>query len=130
MGRLKTTGETTKVYPFRLNPAYEQDKVAIAIIEQKRNEGYSVRQIMTDAIVRSAGYTPEMFADYNVSVRGGFEQMLSNFAREIIESFENRFSGKPPTPDEVGESQQGVWANTLAKGFLARQQQAIGEDEE
>lgn len=130
MGRLKTTGETTEPYSFRLNPAYEQDKAAIDIVTQKRLEGFSIRQIMTDAIVRASGYTPEMFSDYGEghNQMTGLEQMLSNFAKEIIDAIGQRPS-QPVYENEDNSSEHSTWANTLAKGFIARQKQVMGDDE-
>lgn len=134
MGRNKTTGTTTKPYSFRLNPAYPQDKDAIDMIEHKTREGYSMRQIMTDAILFASNHTPEMYAQYGEegSQPVNLEAMLSAFAQDIIKTIEQRMGSKKKTQvEEVdGSEDQGQWVKTLTKGFIARQQQVMEDDED
>lgn len=53
----------SKPIAARLHPGNEQEKRALDIYEGLIVRGYSAREIITDALLRMAGITPEMFRD-------------------------------------------------------------------
>lgn len=70
----------TKVISARLNREFEEEARALEIFEEKVNDGYSPRQILTDALLRAGGYTPDMFR------RGGIEN-ASDLTTKIDELY-------------------------------------------
>ncbi|HEX2907433.1 MAG TPA: hypothetical protein VHO69_11265 [Phototrophicaceae bacterium] len=135
MGRHKTTGETTRSVSLRLNPAYDEDRAAIEHLDDGITQGYSSRQTITDALCRAAGYTPEMFSrrDDMSMLYTNLESLLSSFAAEIMKAVQQRGGrvGRYDDDDTERESgEDGLWVRNFARGFIARQQQALGEDEE
>lgn len=136
MGRKKTTGETTIPYSFRLNPNYPQDKDAIDLIDNWKVEGYSTRQIMTDAILSRGGKRPQMYAveedDRTLQLLGAFDNMLTKFGEELLQELQSRVGTMAASKDDsMGEDVQddSAWVQNFTKGFIARQAQAIGDDE-
>lgn len=132
MGRQKTTGETTRSFSLRLNPAYEEDLAAIEHLDRMIEQGYSARQIVTDALCRASGLVPEMFSrrDDMTMLYANLESLLSNFAGEIIKAVQQRGARAVyREEDERNDGEDGTWVRNFARGFIARQQQALGEDE-
>jgi hypothetical protein len=134
MGRKKTTGETTIGYSFRLNPAYPQDKDAIDLMNQWLAEGYSVRQIMTDAILARGGRRPQMYSnreDNTAQLLSSFENMLTRFGEEMLQELQQRVATMPAIErvDDGGNGDDSEWVQNFTKGFMARQAQVMGDDD-
>jgi hypothetical protein len=129
MGRNKTTGEQTRRFSFGLHPQYTEDERAIAIIDELVTKGFSVRQIMTDALLRCGGYSPEMFSNRDGLSADVLETMFNRFATEIVAEVGRR--GDVVVEEEIPEADESeMWVNNFAKGFLARQQQVLGDGED
>lgn len=130
MGRNKTTGDLTRRFSFGLHPQYPQDEQAIRVIDELIAQGWSVRQIMTDAILRCGGYSPEMFSNREGVSVNDMEKLFNRFANEIVAEVGRRGSEPVDDEDEPIADESDMWVNNFAKGFLSRQQQVLGEDEE
>lgn len=110
------------VVSIRLNPAVEEDKRVLDILNELQERGFSHREIITDAILRAEGHTPEMYHEADGKVtRHLLELMLSEFAREIVD---NLRQNTPQTTQKAAPFNKGEnddeYANNLAKGYLAR----------
>lgn len=116
------------VISIRLNPAVEEDQRVLDILNELQERGFSHREIITDAILRAEGHTPEMYHDADGKVtRHILELMLSEFAREIVDNvrqFAPQTTQKA-SPHNKGESDD-EYANNLAKGFLTRRKRGQG----
>lgn len=55
--------DKSKVISARLNPQFEQERKALEIFEQWVSEGFTPREIMTNAILNAAQFKPEMFRE-------------------------------------------------------------------
>lgn len=58
----------SRVISVRLNAGDLVEQEALAIYDDLVGQGYSPRQIFTDAILRLAGMTPEMFSERQLTV--------------------------------------------------------------
>lgn len=122
MTREKTS--EARYFSARFNPkTSEEDKKAVEIIDEWIARGYNFKSIVTDAILRSEGYTPEMFNDPASQLLNRMEDILADFAEDLIK----RIGSAPRRPvledngDEGEESANG-FARNFAKGFIQRQQ--------
>lgn len=115
----------SEIYSFRLHPSDDRERDAIEIIKQLQAEGWSVRDIVTDAVLYAKGRTPEMYkySDDHIS-RGYIENTLEGFAQHIIS--ELRTNGFVTSESEQGKQtpfgndEDEDMARNLANGFLAR----------
>jgi hypothetical protein len=72
---------------FRLHPDDERERQAIEVIQDLEAKGYSIREIMTDAILRAAGYTPEMFKAAGEKLTPSLlESILTAFGKDLIQT--------------------------------------------
>lgn len=111
------------VRSVRINPdTSKEDADMLAIIEQLEQDGFTFKQIVQDAILRSAGHTPEMYSrNSGFFILGSIEEMLSKFANEVISNV--RGSGGISKPElEVDEGEISPFAKRMAKSFMQRQQ--------
>ena len=70
---------------FRLHPDVDKERQAIEVLEDLQEKGFPIREIMTDAILRLAGYTPEMFRDSGEKLTPSlFESILADFGKHLI----------------------------------------------
>lgn len=134
MGRKKTTGDTTIGYSFRLNPAYPQDKDAIELLRQWLAEGYSTRQIMTDAILSRGNKRPQMYSnreDNTAQLLSSFDSMLTKFGEEMLQELQQRVAVMQVSDqmDENGAEDDSQWVQNFTKGFMARQAQVMGDED-
>lgn len=130
MARKKTSAAV--ILSARLNPVTSQyDRKALEIVKHQETKGFNFKQVAVDAILRSEGYTPEMFErDTSVSkLFAHLETMLADFSSQLMESLKNR--GVSSIDDDL-HSEGGIskFSQTFARGYLQRQQQALGDDEE
>jgi hypothetical protein len=112
---------------FRLHPDDEREKQAIEVIQDLENKGYSIREIMTDAILRASGYTPEMFKSGNEKLTPTLlETILTDFGKDLIQQIrENGGMVAPQTnvsrPSPFDEDEEDLSAmQNLIKGHAAR----------
>lgn len=68
----------SKVISVRLHPSYETEGLALEIFEALTNQ-FSPREIITDALLRLNGITPEMFREKGIKVNG---------IREVLDDLE------------------------------------------
>lgn len=130
MARKKTSAAV--ILSARLNPVTSQyDRKALEIVKHQETKGFNFKQVAVDAILRSEGYTPEMFErDTSVSkLFAHLETMLADFSSQLMEGLKNR--GVSSIDDDL-HSEGGIskFSQTFARGYLQRQQQALGDDEE
>lgn len=69
-----------RVLSVRLNRNMdEREALALDIVEDLESKDFTLRQIITDAILRADGHTPEMFSKE--------EKLTPHFMRELFEDF-------------------------------------------
>lgn len=110
------------VISIRLNPANKEDKRVLDILYALHERGFTPREIITDAILRAEGHTPEMYHDVEGQVtRPVLESLLSDFAREIVESLRETGVQSQQKASPFDEStDDDDYARNLANGFLTR----------
>lgn len=112
---------------FRLHPDDEREKQAIEEIRKLEARGYTIREIMTDAILRAAGYTPEMFKSGNEKLTPALlESILTDFGKELMQSIRESGGASPapqstsrPSPFDDDDEDIETMRN-LVKGHAAR----------
>lgn len=112
---------------FRLHPSDDKERQAIEIIEAWEEKGYSIRDIITSAILRSAGFEPDMFKTGNERLTPALlEAILTDFGKELIQTIREN-GGVPSTPqnkpkpapfDDEDEDLEAM--RNLVKGHSAR----------
>jgi predicted transcriptional regulator len=135
--RVKTSKAVIKC--ARLNPINEAEEKALLIIDHLESKGYNFKQIVVDAINRAGGVTPEMFTKDEDRQTARMAKMLENaleqFGQELTEKLQEKLQAKVSPSgifaddDEEGGS-KSQFVRTFAKGFLQRQQSALGEDKD
>lgn len=60
-GNRHSTGKLSRVISARLHPSNEFEAEALRVWEDKIGQGFAPREILTDALLRADGQTPEMF---------------------------------------------------------------------
>lgn len=127
MARQKTSKAV--IYSARLNPVTsEEDRKAIEIIKDLEADGFNFKQIAVDAILRAGGVKPEMFAREGGTSKllAQLETMLADFSSDLMRNLKNR--GDVQTEgDESDDEGISNFASTFAKGYIQRQQQALGD---
>lgn len=130
MSRQKTTQAV--ILSARLNPVTsEYDRKALEIIRELEANGFNFKQIAVDAILRAGGAKPEMFErdSGTAALLARFETLLADFSTDLVRNLKSR-GNLPVDDDEDDEEGVSRFASTFAKGYLQRQQQALGDDEE
>jgi hypothetical protein len=88
-GKKGSTGAVSRVIGARLHPkSCDEEKEALATYDAKVGEGFTPREILTDALLRAAGYTPEMFRPRQERVDGAITRLESKL--EVLDSIEGR----------------------------------------
>lgn len=111
---------------FRLHPSDPKEKQAIELIQQYMADGLEPRQFITDALLRSAGFTPEMFRDGGEKLTTSLlESILTDFGRHIIQSIRENGGVVPPMQStnkeiEFDEDEDSDMEKNLAAGWIAR----------
>ena len=88
----------SRVVSFRLHPGDEYEAKALEILDYWLNEGVNVRHLLTDALLRLDGQTPEMFNDDEQALTRGIlsatlDRKLSAMQQDIIEYLQNQNTG-------------------------------------
>jgi hypothetical protein len=106
----------------RLHPDTEYEENALAYYNQKLSEGFSPRQIITDALCRSANFTPDMFPQDKGRVTvGKIENLLADFAHEIMRSIDSRpLRQSPQSEIEDNTIDDMEYAENIAKAYMNR----------
>lgn len=110
----------------RLHENVDYEGEAIAYFRARIQDGYTPRQIITDALLRAADFRPEMFPQDSGRVTfGKIENLLSDFAQEIIRSLRGSNLRSVDTSEAVFpegqiESEDMEFAKNIASGFMAR----------
>ncbi len=130
MARKKTT--QAEILSARLNPiTSEYDRRALEIIHKREQEGFNFKQTAVDAILRAGGYTPEMFERDTGAAKLilHLESLLANFSSELMQALKER--GTSSIDDDLhSEGGLSKFSQTFARGYLQRQQQALGDDDD
>lgn len=111
---------------FRLHPSDPKEKQAIELIQAYLEQGLEPRQFITDALLRSAGYTPEMFRDSAEKLTPSLlESILTAFGRDLIQSIRANggvvsASQSTNTDVEFDEDEDPDMVKNIAAGWAAR----------
>lgn len=122
---------TQAVYKsMRLNPATSaEDQRTLEIIKDLESQGYTFKQIAQDAILRTMGYTPEMFSTVQTTPSmSGIENMLTRFADELLTKIDTG-GYKAVTRSQEGDGGDvSPFTRKFAQSFMERQQRTVEED--
>lgn len=126
-----------------LNKTDEHEAAALVVWEKLSKE-FSARQIITDALLCASGHTPDMFgnAGRNAPIIGQIRQalreefennraeLLAQFGQEVVKMI--RQNGLALVEDEPDAPQAKVspFMQNFARGFIERQNQVMGSDDE
>lgn len=109
----------------RLHEDVEYEGEAIAYYRKQISDGYTPRQIVTDALLRAAEFHPEMFPQDKGRVTfGKIEHLLSDFAQEIIRSLRGTnlrsVSDSDVSTNEQMDNEDMEFAKNIAAGYMTR----------
>lgn len=137
MGRPKSS--KAKIYHARLNPINPHEGRAMELIEEWEQKGVNFKQLAVDRILRCEGYTPELF-DTEIAkapsidvgeLVGQMQTLLEQFAAEIVSHIQKGHkSGASPIEDEDDGEQVSRFSRNFVNGFIQRQQQGRGNDDD
>lgn len=137
----------------RFNREHDQDRAALEIIKYWDGQGYSFKELVTDRIIRGENVDPVAFKKGEFphqkpatvdEIRELLEQMpqsgitladvqklLESFADEIIRHLKKSGGRSRDTieDDDDGET-VSAFAKNFARGFMQRQRQGVGDDDE
>lgn len=115
--KVKTT--EAEYRSMRINPkTSKEDADTLKLIQDLEDKGWTFKQIAQDAILRSAGHEPEMYARNGSGyILGNFEDMLTRFAHEIIDSIRGQGGELPQGGTKIEISS---FANKFAKSIKQR----------
>lgn len=126
-----------EVMAIRLNPINPREKEALKRIKQLKKEGFNVKQVVVDAILRSSGFTPEMFDTVDNMTPGqaigAFQDMLDQFSAELLKKLntgEVRITSSSKEEDAEQDDGLSAFAKNFSRGLLQRQRINAGEAEE
>lgn len=110
---------------FRLHPSDERERQAIKIIQEYMAQGIEPRKFITDALLRSAGITPEMFRDSDEKLTPSLlTSILTEFGNHLIENIRANGGVIPATQSahdvEFGEDEDPDMVKNIAAGWAAR----------
>lgn len=124
------------VISFRLFADDEREGLVLAQFERLKNDGFTVRDIVTDAVLNRAGFKPQMFRsrgdmphisisqdDVRKAVKmelSELETLLTEFMQEIKQSI--RRGGVTLSADESADEKIDLdeTQQALVRSFLAR----------
>lgn len=109
----------SEVISVRLHPDNPREREALQAFRQWQQQGYTPREIITDAILARAGFKPEMFDESGLLTRATMENLLTDFASHIVEQFKQRQADTPPT-EATGDDTDADYMQNLAQGYLKR----------
>lgn len=120
----------------KLHEDIDYEAEAVAYYLEQIEAGHTPRQIITDALLRAAGFSPEMYSQK--SAGGGrltvasLEQLLADFAQEIKQSLKghslrpqegNNEQGDNSESDEIEDEE---FARNIAASYIARRNRRGG----
>ena len=114
----------------RFNPINPEDRDVLAIIHELEAQDYNFKQIVTDAILRADGRTPEMYAAPQITadlIKAYMNDILPQFAQEIISHVKHGGVAIENEPEDTGGN-PSEFAKTFAKSFVERQRRAMGDE--
>jgi hypothetical protein len=115
----------------RFNPINPEDRDVLAIIHELEGKGYNFKQIVTDAILRADGRTPEMYAAPQITadlIKAYMNEVLPQFAQEIVSHVKRGGAVIEDEPEDA-EGKPSKFAQSFANSFLERQRRAMGDGE-
>lgn len=117
----------------RFNPINPQDRDVLAIVKELEDQGFNFKQIVSDAILRADGKTPEMYAAPMVTaqiITTYMDNVLAQFAQEIVTEIKRGGFRAVAETDEDEESSEkpSKFAQSFARSFLERQRRAMGDE--
>ena len=120
----------SRVVSFRLHPSDEYEAKAIEVLDYWLNEGVNIRHLLTDALLRLDGQTPEMFnSDEQALTRGTLSAILDRKMAELRRDLADELSTlqvvaqsdeAPSTAVNETESGLSPAEQNLLKGFKKR----------
>lgn len=110
---------------LRLHPDNEQEAEALKILDALIKDGFTARQIFTDALLKLGKRKPEMFQDYTKQVTKPYlEALLEDFARHLLGEMRSMsFSSVQSETDNdtpLTEDEDKDYEKNLVAGYLAR----------
>lgn len=128
-------------YSVRFNTAIKEEQQAVEILDRLLAEGWSLRQILTDALLRAGGVTPEMFGQEGrtaalieelqrdfASLKGTIHEAIAGQIGDILVTLRNadpdkfrQFAQQPPS-SEIDEE----FASSM--GQAIRRHRPLGEN--
>lgn len=110
---------------FRWHDSDEYEARAIQIYRQLIEDGYTPRQIFSEALLRAEGYTPEMFRQQNADPNASrlinrMEDLFTDFAKEMLGKLEQAGvqARQSSTTEESADDDE--YARNIARGFMNR----------
>ena len=110
---------------FRLHPSDPKEKQAIELIQQYTEQGLEPRKFITDALLRAAGFTPEMFRESDEKLTASLlTSILTDFGNHLIENIRANGGVIPATQStqdvEFDEDEDPDMVKNIAAGWAAR----------
>jgi len=125
MGRQKTS--KADVLSVRLNPIHPEQKKVLDIIADKVQRGATPKDVVVTAILRYGHYEPTVFLHEQSMHEERLAKLLAEAVVAAIGDVRKRPALLVEDDDDGGEVSR--YAKNLAKGFLSRRQQALGDGE-
>lgn len=128
MGRKK---EDKGIYHHaRFNRDYPEDADVLDIIAPLLEQRFTFKQIASDAILRAAGKTPEMYSRAPIPANfatQAIEEMLERFARELLAQLKaGGYQAGAGAGDDEDDGETTPFATQFARSFMERQSRARG----
>lgn len=120
-----------RVVPIRLNPINPTEEAALVILDRYKAEGYQPKQVIVDRLLRTEGFTPEMFQrtqDHQSNaiadaVVAKMDTILEAFAEHLLDELRKSGTSLPASASKEPGKPLSPFAKNLVKGYQARQAQ-------
>lgn len=118
-----------KHYAARLNPIHDIEKRVMDIIDYWEKQGINFKQLIVDRIARvDLELTPETYVQ---EAPHSIDALLERYTEHLLTELEKRgvqtATLSKPDDETEGASQ---FSRKIAQGFMARQRQTLGDDDE
>lgn len=120
------TGKIT--FSVALNVKYDEDKAFVEMVNPYLEQGYSIRQIVTDAVLRAGGCTPEMFGrvdELGDAIRAAMQPLLDNqqetLVADIVAELRKMLQSGAvslPVASESEDVETSDWDKNFARAFM------------